>query len=82
MKYEALKGKKIIIAVSGGIAAYKVCELVRLLIKEKAEIRIAMTKSATKFVTALTFETLSGNEVAVEMFPENQFIATRHSKIS
>lgn len=72
-----LKNKKIIVCVSGGIAAYKACELVRELIKSDAEVRVAMTKSATKFVTPLTFETLTNHEVAHEMFPD-RFIATRH----
>jgi phosphopantothenoylcysteine decarboxylase/phosphopantothenate--cysteine ligase len=72
-----LKNKKIIVCVSGGIAAYKACELVRALIKKDAEVRVAMTKSATKFVTPLTMETLTNHEVAHEMFPD-RFIATRH----
>ncbi len=59
----SLKGKKIIIAVSGSIAAYKALYLVRLMIKEGAEVKVLMTHSATKFVSALSFSTLSKNPV-------------------
>lgn len=72
-----LKDKKILICISGGIAVYKVCELVRTLIKQGAFPRVVMTNSASKFVSPLTFETLTGEEVHHEMFPSN-YIATRH----
>lgn len=55
----------ITVAVTGGIAAYKACELVRLLKKNGYVVSVAMTKNATEFVTPLTFETLSGNPVAL-----------------
>ncbi len=77
-----LKNKKIILGVSGGIAAYKSCELVRLLKEREAEVVVIMTKSAQKFVTPLTFETLSGNEVISELFPEGKFVGTRHIDLS
>lgn len=54
-----LKGKKILLGVSGGIAAYKSCELLRLLQKKGAEVRVAMTATATEFVAPLTFASLS-----------------------
>ena len=73
-----LKNKHIILAISGGIAVYKTCELLRQLQKEGAVVRVMMTESATKFVTPLTFESLSNHEVAYKMFPENKFIATKH----
>lgn len=63
-----MKDKKIIIGVSGGIAVYKTSELVRLLVKEGAEIKVAMTANAAKFVTPLTFESLSGNRVVWDMW--------------
>lgn len=59
----SLKGKKLIIAVSGSIAAYKALYLVRLLIKDGAEVKVLMTHAATKFVSALSFSTLSKNPV-------------------
>ena len=63
-----LKGKKIVLAVTGGIAAYKACELARLMIRCGAEVRAAMTDNARKFITPLTMETLTGNRVAVDTF--------------
>ncbi len=59
----SLQSKKILLAVSGSIAAYKALYLVRLLIKEGAEVKVIMTESATKFVSALSFSTLSKNPV-------------------
>ncbi|MEN3039271.1 MAG: bifunctional phosphopantothenoylcysteine decarboxylase/phosphopantothenate--cysteine ligase CoaBC [Candidatus Kryptonium sp.] len=64
-----LEGKKIIIGVTGGISAYKTCYVVRGLKKLGADVRVVMTPSATQFVTPLTFSTLSGNDVIVDMFP-------------
>ncbi len=63
-----LKGKKIVLGVSGGIAVYKAVELLRLYIKAGAEVHVIMTKSAQQFVTPLTFQTLSGNPVHTELF--------------
>ena len=66
----SLQGKKILIGISGGIAAYKICELVRLFRKNEAEVRVVMTPSAVNFVSPLTLSTLSGNEVLINIFPE------------
>lgn len=63
-----LKGKKILVGVCGGIAAYKVCDLVHKLVYSGAEVNVIMTKSACEFVTPLTFQTLSGRPVYTEMF--------------
>ena len=63
-----MNGKEVIIGVTGGIAAYKTAELVRLLMKDDIMVKVAMTKSATKFVTPLTFEALSGEMVIHDMF--------------
>ncbi|MCI0532031.1 MAG: bifunctional phosphopantothenoylcysteine decarboxylase/phosphopantothenate--cysteine ligase CoaBC [candidate division Zixibacteria bacterium] len=73
-----LTGRKIIVGVTGGIAAYKSCELVRRLVSLNAEVVVIMTPSAQKFVTPLTFEALSRNEVVTEMFPADKFVSTRH----
>jgi phosphopantothenoylcysteine decarboxylase/phosphopantothenate--cysteine ligase len=71
-----MKDKKIIVGVTGGIAAYKAAELVRILVKSGAETRVAMTSNATRFISPLTLETLSGNKVISEMFdPETHPIA-------
>ena len=63
-----LKGKKIILGVTGGIAAYKAAELVRELVRSGAEVFVVMTHSAQAFITPLTFQTLSGNKVTTELF--------------
>jgi phosphopantothenoylcysteine decarboxylase/phosphopantothenate--cysteine ligase len=63
-----LKGKKIVLGVTGGIAAYKAAELVRELVRVEAEVYVVMTKGAQAFVTPLTFQTLSGNKVTTELF--------------
>ncbi len=62
------KDMNIVIGVTGGIAAYKVCGLINYLKSEGANIDIIMTKSATNFITPLTLETLSGNKVITDMF--------------
>ena len=63
-----LKGKKIVLGVTGGIAAYKAAEFVRLLVKEGAEVHVVMTENAEKFMAPLTFQTLSGNPVVTDPF--------------
>ena len=63
-----LNGKKIVLGVTGSIAAFKSVELLRLLTKAGATVNVAMTANATKFVGVLTFESLSGNRVIVDMF--------------
>ena len=77
-----MKGKHIVLGVTGGIAAYKSCYLVRELIKRGADVKVVMTEAATKFVTPLTFSTLSGHEVATDLWEKNQStsseIGTRH----
>jgi len=73
-----LQDKKIILGVSGGIAGYKACEVLRMLQREGAEVRVVMTAAAQKFVAPLTFETLSRYDVIKEMFPEHRTVKTRH----
>jgi phosphopantothenoylcysteine decarboxylase / phosphopantothenate---cysteine ligase len=63
-----LQGRNIILGVTGGIAAYKAVELLRLLTKAGASVHVIMTDAATEFVTPLTFQTLSGNPVHTEIF--------------
>ena len=58
-----LRGKKILIGVTGSIAAYKIASLVRLLVKEDAEVKVIMTEDAKEFITPLTLSTLSKNPV-------------------
>ena len=66
--FTMLKGKEIIVGITGGIAAYKTAELVRELTKKGANVHVVMTKHAMEFVTPLTFQTISGNPVIHEMF--------------
>lgn len=63
-----LKGKEIVLGVTGGIAAYKAAEFVRLLVKEEASVHVVMTQHAREFVTPLAFQTLSGNPVTTDTF--------------
>jgi phosphopantothenoylcysteine decarboxylase/phosphopantothenate--cysteine ligase len=63
-----LKDKKIVIGVTGSIAAYKAALLIRLLVREQAEVKVIMTKLAGEFITPLTLATLSGNRVMVDFF--------------
>lgn len=67
----SLKGKHILVGISGGIAAYKTATLVRLLVKSGAEVKVVMTPAAKEFITPLTLATLSGNEVINEFFTAN-----------
>jgi phosphopantothenoylcysteine decarboxylase/phosphopantothenate--cysteine ligase, prokaryotic len=62
------------LAISGGIAAYKSAELVRLLRKQGAEVRVVMTRSAMQFISPLTFQALSGNPVHSELFDEEHIM--------
>ena len=63
-----LSGKRIVLGVTGGIAAYKAAELVRLLIKQGATVQVVMTEAATHFVTPVTFQALSGNPVFTDQW--------------
>ena len=63
-----LRDRRIVLGVTGGIAAYKAAELVRELVRRGAKVRVVMTDHACKFVTPLTFETLSENPVATDLF--------------
>jgi len=75
-----LSGKRIILGVTGGIAAYKAVFLLREFQKAGAEVRVTMTPSATRFVGLETFASLSGHEVAIEIFPEEQESATEWTR--
>jgi len=75
-------GKRVLLGVTGGIAAYKSCELVRLLGREGARVRVVLTESATRFVTPLTFQALSGNPVRVDLFDEAHESAMGHIELA
>ena len=67
-----LKGKKILVGITGGIAAYKAAELVRQLCKCDAEVNVVMTRNAQQFVTPLTFQTISSRPVHTDLFSSFQ----------
>ncbi len=77
-----LSGKKIVLGVSGGIAVYKACELVSRLKKLNADVHVIMTASAAKFVTPLTFQSLSLNQVAVDMFDTPNYWEIEHISLA
>ena len=77
-----LEGKKIVLGVTGGIAAYKACELVSRLKKLNADIHVIMTDSAAKFVTPLTFQSLSLNQVTVDMFDGRRYWEIEHISLA
>jgi phosphopantothenoylcysteine decarboxylase/phosphopantothenate--cysteine ligase len=66
-----LNGKRILLGVTGGIAAYKAAELVRLLNKEGADVRVVMTNSGAEFISPLTLQALSGNPVHTSMWDQS-----------
>lgn len=74
----ALQGKHILVGISGGIAAYKIPELIRSLTKAGAEVRVATTKHALEFVTELTLQTVSGSRVYSDVFAAINEHATEH----
>lgn len=71
-KLLGLENKEILFGVTGGISVYKACEMVRLLMKEGANVRVVMTKNAEKFVSKMTFQYLSGNKVLSNMYDETE----------
>ncbi|MBR4704159.1 MAG: bifunctional phosphopantothenoylcysteine decarboxylase/phosphopantothenate--cysteine ligase CoaBC [Paludibacteraceae bacterium] len=74
----SLAGKHILIGMSGGIAAYKIPELIRSLVKEGAEVRVTTTRHALEFVTELTLQTVSGNRVYSDVFAAINEHSTEH----
>lgn len=79
---QPLLGKKIVLGVTGSIAAYKSADLVRRLRDAGAELRIVMTKAACEFITPLTLQTLSGQPVAIDLLDADQESAMGHIKLA
>lgn len=77
-----LTGKTICVGVTGGIACYKACEVVSRLVKLHATVKVVMTAHATEFVRPLTFESLSGNAVATDMFAEKRTYDIEHISLA
>lgn len=77
-----LQDKAIVLGVSGGIAAYKSAEVVRLLVKAEATVRVVMTRNAQEFITPLTLQTLSGNPVSTDTFDLTQESEIGHVRLA
>ncbi|MBT7225326.1 MAG: bifunctional phosphopantothenoylcysteine decarboxylase/phosphopantothenate--cysteine ligase CoaBC [Gammaproteobacteria bacterium] len=78
----SLTNKRILLGITGGIAAYKCAELTRLLIKAGAEVRVAMTKAATEFITPLTMQALSGQRVHLDLLDIDAEAAMGHIELA
>lgn len=77
-----LNGKHIVLGVTGGIACYKACELASLLVKQHADVQVIMTENATKFVTPITFEQLTGNKALTDTFDRNFVHSVEHIAVA
>ena len=73
-----LKGKTVLLGVSGGIACYKAAEVASALVKMRCNVHVLMTKNATEFIAPLTFETLTGNKAVVDTFDKNRQWEVEH----
>jgi phosphopantothenoylcysteine decarboxylase/phosphopantothenate--cysteine ligase len=78
----ALSGKRVVLGVTGGIAAYKAAELCRLLVKAGATVRVVMTEAATRFITPLTMQTLSANPVGSTLVDAAEEARIGHIKLA
>lgn len=77
-----LKGKTVLLGVTGGIAAYKAAALASLLVKQHASVEVVMTKNATEFIAPLTFEQLTGNRVSCDTFDRNFVHKVEHISLA
>lgn len=77
-----LQGKTVVLGVAGGIAAYKMPNLASALVKLGCNVQVLMTQNATQFITAVTFETLTGNKVLVDTFDRNFSFQVEHIAVA
>lgn len=77
-----LRGKCVVLAVTGSIAAYKIASLASMLTKKGCEVHVIMTKNATKFIAPITFETLTGNKCLVNTFDRNFVFEVEHISLA
>ena len=77
-----LNGKHIVVGITGGIAAYKTIELIRLLRKAEAEVRVVLTPAAAEFVTPLTLQAISGNAVSQSLLDPQAELAMGHIELA
>ena len=80
--FAVLKGKTIVLGVTGGIAAYKAASLASLLVKQHADVQVLMTENATKFIKPITFEQLTGNKALVDTFDRNFQSSVEHIAVA
>ena len=73
-----LKGKTVLLGVTGSIAAYKIAGLASMLKKQHADITVLMTQNATNFINPITFETLTGNKCLIDTFDRNFQYSVEH----
>ena len=73
-----LKGKTVVLGVTGSIAAYKIASLASMLVKQQADVHVLMTKNATNFINPITFETLTGRKCLVDTFDRNFEYSVEH----
>lgn len=78
----AFQGKRILLGITGSIAAYKAADLVRRLKEQGAEVRVMMSQGATQFITPLTMQTVSGNPVSLNFFDADEEAAMGHIKLA
>lgn len=76
------KGKCVVLAVTGSIAAYKIANLASMLVKQHCEVHVLMTRNATNFINPITFETLTGNKCLVDTFDRNFNFSVEHVAIA
>ena len=79
---DMLKGKTVVLGVTGGIACYKACELASLLVKQHADVQVIMTENACKLVTPVTFEQLTGNKALTDTFDRNFVHSVEHISVA
>ena len=73
-----LKGKTVLLGVTGSIAAYKIASLASMLVKQGAKVHVLMTEHAVNFINPITFETLTGNKCLVDTFDRNFQYSVEH----
>ena len=81
-KVNTLKNKNLLICITGSIAAYKTCEIIRVLKKQEMNVQVMMTKSSEKFVGKSTFAALTNNEVITDLFPDSPKAGLEHINLS
>jgi len=79
---DLLKNKHVTVGITGCIAAYKSCYLIRYLVKHGADVRVILTHGGSRFITPLTLETLTNSPIYSDMFPTDRFAGTHHIELA